>query len=184
MANWRRPSHSCRSRSARKALRLLIRYDVEFVRRHGLFKAFATLARRRSSGNALQLNDFCTFTHFFRDVIAITSRKKWVKVQKSLSCRALPELLRRASVAKALNRPWRRTNSTSYLISSLNAFRADLLRQLCDGRRQFATVYCFFAIRSAVKSNHHHIGLACGLQTWWCWIPRTTRRKSWRTSRI
>lgn len=20
--------------------------------------------------------------------------------------------------------------------------------------------------------------------TWWCWIPRTTRRKSWRTSRI
>lgn len=39
--------------------------------------------------------------------------KKWVKVQKSLSCRALPELLRRASVAKALNRPWRRTNSTS-----------------------------------------------------------------------
>ena len=39
--------------------------DVEFVRRHGLFKAFATLARRRSSGNALQLNDFCTFTHFF-----------------------------------------------------------------------------------------------------------------------
>ncbi|SAS08294.1 Uncharacterised protein [Klebsiella pneumoniae] len=44
--------------------------DVEFVRRHGLFKAFATLASRRSSGNALQLNDFCTFTHFFRDVIA------------------------------------------------------------------------------------------------------------------
>lgn len=40
--------------------------------------------------------------------------KKWVKVQKSLSCRALPELLRRASVAKALNRPWRRTNSTSW----------------------------------------------------------------------
>ncbi len=39
--------------------------DVEFVRRHGLFKAFATLASRRSSGNALQLNDFCTFTHFF-----------------------------------------------------------------------------------------------------------------------
>ncbi len=39
--------------------------------------------------------------------------KKWVKVQKSLSCRALPEL-RRASVAKALNRPWRRTNSTSW----------------------------------------------------------------------
>ncbi len=46
--------------------------------------------------------------------LAITSRKKWVKVQKSLSCRALPELLRRASVAKALNRPWRRTNSTSW----------------------------------------------------------------------
>lgn len=20
--------------------------------------------------------------------------------------------------------------------------------------------------------------------TWWCWIPRTTRRKSWRTSRF
>ena len=37
-----------------------------------------------------------------------------VKVQKSLSCRALPELLRLASVAKALNRPWRRTNSTSW----------------------------------------------------------------------
>ena len=38
-----------------------------------------------------------------------------------------------------------------YLISSLNAFRADLLRQLCDGRRQFATVYCFSP--SGVPSN-------------------------------
>ena len=44
--------------------------DVKLVRRHGLFKAFAALARRRSPGNALQLNDFRTFTHFFRDVIA------------------------------------------------------------------------------------------------------------------
>lgn len=43
--------------------------DVEFVRRHGLFKAFATLARRRSSGNALQLNDFA-LSPTFRDVIA------------------------------------------------------------------------------------------------------------------
>ncbi len=31
-------------------------------------------------------------------------------------------------------------------IRSLNAFRADLIRQLSNGRSQFAIIYCFFAI--------------------------------------
>ena len=44
--------------------------NIELVRRHSLFEAFATLARRGSPGNALQLNDFRTFTQLFRDVIA------------------------------------------------------------------------------------------------------------------
>ena len=50
-----------------------------------------------------------------------------------------------------------------HFISSLHAFHADLLWQLSDGRCQFATIYGFFAIRSTVKSNHHHIGFACRL---------------------
>jgi ribose transport system ATP-binding protein len=50
------------------------------------------------------------------------------------------------------------------LIRSLNAFGADLIRQLSNGRSQFAIIYCFFAIWSAVKSNHHHIRFTRSLQ--------------------
>ena len=44
-----------------------------------------------------------------------------------------------------------------HFIGSLHASRANLLRQLSDGRSQFAIIYCFFTIRRAVKSDNHHI---------------------------
>ncbi|SUB74217.1 Uncharacterised protein [Pluralibacter gergoviae] len=50
------------------------------------------------------------------------------------------------------------------LIGNLNALDANLFRQLCNSRCQFAIIYCLFAIRRAVKTNHHHVRFACGLQ--------------------
>lgn len=45
------------------------------------------------------------------------------------------------------------------------------------------------ALVISTLNNPFFVSLKDGAQkeadtTWWCWTPRTTRRKSWRTSRI
>ena len=40
------------------------------------------------------------------------------------------------------------------------------------------------ALVISTLNNPFFVSLTSWATTWWCWIPRTTRRKSWRTSRI